>query len=133
MFKANERTIPAFSSVGRKAVIVLAYFAFGLMVLYLPVRQSQAAEATVFDLEIIKRQVKGGAPTLRVSVGDDVRLRWRTDEKVEIHLHGYDLKLILKPGASQTLAIDARIAGRFPISAHDFGHKNLAYLEVHPK
>jgi len=123
----------AYSGIGRKTAIVLAIFASGLTVLVFPINASLAGEAKVFDLEIVKRQVKGGAQTIRAIVGDDVQLRWRTDEGVEIHLHGYDLKLILKPGAAQTLRVDAKIAGRFPISAHDFGHKNLAYLEVHPK
>jgi len=123
----------AYFNIGRKALIVLAFLASGLMIWFLPVNASLAGEAKIIDLEIVKRQVKGGAQTLRVQVGDDVQLRWRTDERVEIHLHGYDVKLILKPGAAQTLRIDAKIAGRFPISAHDFGHKNLAYLEVHPE
>ena len=107
-----------------------------------------AAASTVheFDLRIAERRVEGGAPTLRVNRGETVVLRWRTDEAVSLHVHGYDLQAKLTPAASTSMRFEAGVAGRFAITAHEFGavagqgvppkrHREivLLYLEVLPQ
>jgi hypothetical protein len=52
---------------------------------------------------------------------------------VELHLHGYDILALAKPGRITHMTFVAKIAGRFPISAHEFGHGALVYLEVYPR
>ncbi|MDN2711606.1 hypothetical protein O0880_19480 [Janthinobacterium sp. SUN118] len=71
-------------------------------------------------------------------------LDWTTDEIVDIHLHGYDQLLTVKPGEMKAMRVDATVPGRFPVSAHGYGaqtqgkqHKHhreapLMYLEVLP-
>jgi len=99
-----------------------------------------------FDVTIRDRHVEGGASTLRVKRGDTVLMRWRADEAVSLHVHGYDLRADLSATATTTLRFEATIAGRFPISAHEFGaatdnaarptkhHElTLLYLEVLPE
>ncbi len=99
-----------------------------------------------FDLGIVKRRVEGNIKTIRVDRGDRVVLRWRADEAVTIHLHGYDLHAELTPAARTDMRFLAGIAGRFPITAHEFGaaprqgtqarhHREtvLLYLEVQPR
>jgi hypothetical protein len=100
-----------------------------------------------FDISIRDRRVEGSASTLRIKRGDTVLLRWRSDETVAVHLHGYDLQANVFATSPATLRFDATIAGRFPITAHEFGaaaadrdarlkkHREvtLLYLEVLPE
>jgi hypothetical protein len=98
-----------------------------------------AREAQNHIIEIAKRHVVG-KKTLRVTQGDVVSLRWNTDEKVTLHLHGYDIELTVLPEKSVTMKFTAKATGRFPITSHGFsgakGHSHgsgaLFYLEVHP-
>jgi len=99
-----------------------------------------------FDLNIVKRRVEGSAATIRVKRGETVLLRWRTDEAVLLHVHGYDLRANLSPSAPTSMRFEAGAAGRFAITAHEFGaaadpgarpkkHREitLLYLEVLPE
>ena len=84
-----------------------------------------------FDISILQRRVEGGASTVRVKRGDTVLLRWRTDETVSLHLHGYDVRASVSAGSTGTMRVDAGVAGRFPVTAHQFGA--AADQESHPK
>lgn len=99
-----------------------------------------------FDLSILKRRVEGNLSTIRVKRGDTVLLRWRSDEAVLLHVHGYDLRASLAPAVPANMRFEASAAGRFAISAHEFGtaadpvgrakrHREitLLYLEVLPE
>jgi hypothetical protein len=105
-----------------------------------------ASTAREFDISIRDRRVEGSVSTLRVKRGDSVLMRWRTDEAVSLHVHGYDVQATLAAGSPRTLHFEATIAGRFPITAHEFGaaanqgagptkHREvtLLYLEVLPE
>lgn len=89
------------------------------------------------DIKIIKRKVEGPS-TIRVKQGEEIRLRWSTDESVAVHLHGYDIEKTLRPGETVEMSFKAHATGRFPIEAHGFGekkgkHVTLLYLEVLPR
>jgi hypothetical protein len=99
-----------------------------------------------FEISIRDRHVEGGASTLRVQRGDTVQMRFRCDEAVSLHVHGYDLRANVSATSPTTIRFAATIAGRFPISAHEFGaaadqaarpkaHREvtLLYLEVLPE
>jgi hypothetical protein len=91
-----------------------------------------AAEPRAFDVAI-----KAGEParTLRVKRGDDVELRWSSDRRIQLHLHGYDIERAVEPQAPTVMAFKASIAGRFPVSEHGHGARHgrtVLYLEVHP-
>lgn len=105
-----------------------------------------ASPVREFDISIRDRRVEGGVSTLRVKRGDTVLLRWRTDEAVSLHVHGYDVQATPTVGSPTTLRFEATVAGRFPITAHEFGavadqidrpkrHREvtLLYLEVLPE
>jgi hypothetical protein len=99
---------------------------------------AQAQEAKRFDLAL-----KGGAlpkeqQTVRVKQGDQIELRWTSDQPLRLHLHGYDIQIDVKPGEPAVTALKARTAGRFSVeklqqqkSGHQHGGKVL-YLEVYP-
>ena len=90
----------------------------------------------VIDVRIESRHVVTPNGAIRVVEGDAVELRWASDEAVELHLHGYDRKIRLRPGIPAAMSISAHATGRFPITSHgwgEHGHTALTFLEVHPR
>jgi hypothetical protein len=86
------------------------------------------------DLSIRAGALPADQQLIRAAQGDDIVLRWSTDEPITIHLHGYDIEKDLKPGAVTTMWFVATATGRFPITRHGQGEETpLAYLEVHPR
>lgn len=116
-----------------------------------PQSQSQSASAAKRQVReqraamaIVQRKIAAKPPTIRVKQHATITLDWTTDEVVDIHLHGYDQLLTVRPGETKAMRIDATVPGRFPVSAHGYGaqtqgkqHKHhreapLMYLEVLP-
>jgi hypothetical protein len=68
--------------------------------------------------------------------GDQVRLAWRSDRPLTLHLHGYDIEWRVRPGRRADRA-SRPMSGRFPIEIlwPDDGHHDtpLAVLEVYPR
>ena len=100
-----------------------------------PLAQQQAK---VVEARIEKRRVVAPEAAIRVTQGDLVELRWTSDEEAELHLHGYDVKLVVRPGAPAAMRLEAHASGRFPITSHRWGsgghgHDALTYLEVYPR
>jgi FtsP/CotA-like multicopper oxidase with cupredoxin domain len=96
-----------------------------------------AAESSskAFALAIAKGRVDAAQETVRVRKGDKVELRWTSDRRIALHLHGYDLETTVTPEAPAVMSFQARIAGRFPVSEHGHGSRHerpLLYLEVLP-
>jgi len=96
------------------------------------------SEKHTFDVKIERRKIIGGVKTIRVKQGEQVSLRWTTDEAATVHLHGYDIEKKIKPNESAVMSFKANATGRFPIEAHGFGDKKskhtvLLYLEVLPR
>lgn len=90
------------------------------------------------DIEIRNGKVVG-KNSARVSRGDTVVLRWNSDKRLELHLHGYDTRTTVSPGTPAEMSIRARATGRFPVEIHGqggsgggHGHKTIFHLEVYP-
>ncbi len=105
---------------------------------------SRAGEPVIIELKIAQRSVSGpavetgpGAGIIRVTQGEAIELRWQSDERAVLHLHGYNVETEIPENGDATTTFKARAAGRFPIEAHAFGHhhahKVLIYVEVHPR
>ncbi len=94
---------------------------------------AQSKKGRTIRLEIRGRKVAAAKKTFRITEGEEVRIDWTTDEAVDLHLHGYDLHTKAEPGRTVSLTFKAHTAGRFPISAHNFGHATLVYLEIYPR
>ncbi len=115
----------------RLAVLLLCLFA----------TFARAEEAALFEVIIENRRIAGGVETLRVTEGSTVDLLWRSDEAVQLHLHGYEIVVDVPADGRARMAFTAAVTGRFPISHHGFGeksgqehsHRPLLYLEVHPQ
>src|ERR1051326_1313482 len=100
-------------------------------------RVARAAEppGKAFELAIVKGRVDGARETLRVRKGDKVELRWTSDRRIALHLHGYDIETTVTPGTPAAMSFQASIAGRFPVSEHGHGSRHARgalFLEVLP-
>ena len=101
------------------------------------------ADKRLVELDLRNRRIKGKNRVVRVAQGDEIELRWTSDEPASLHLHGYDKHASPAPGAPSKMAFKAHATGRFPITAHAFSGKHarkgghgehvLIYLEVHPR
>lgn len=107
-----------------------------LLVLFAAACLSHAqAPRRIFDLPLVEGRRPQGADTVRVQRGDEVELRWTSDRRIALHLHGYDIEATVAPGSPAVMSFRARIAGRFPVSDHGHGSRHerpLLYLEVRP-
>jgi hypothetical protein len=98
-----------------------------------------AAEVT-YALAIANGRVPPDMRLIRVKQNDVVKLEWRTDKPISVHLHGYDIEQELKPGAVTQMTFTARATGRFTVEPHigktpSGGHAHgdvLVTIEVYP-
>lgn len=94
------------------------------------------AENRVIPLTIRNGTLPTEQRLIKVQQGDEVTLRWTSDRRVTVHLHGYDLERAITPDAPVTMSFFARASGRFPIELHGTkrgDESTLGYLEVHPR
>jgi len=112
-----------------------------------PARAQQSTPAAAPAVQRIAIAIKGrkvdpAQQRIRMPHKDTVELAFTSDEKVELHLHGYDRLLTVEPRATAVLRLEATIAGRFLLEAHSFGggeargrrgHVVLLYVEVYPR
>jgi len=118
----------------------LAWLAAGSIMPAAMIRRALAQEAArrVIEVRIENRQVVAPRQSIRITEGDLVELVWTSDEATELHLHGYDLELQVRPGEPADMVVEAHATGRFPITSHGWGeaghgHDALIYLEVYPR
>lgn len=95
-----------------------------------------SAEPRLIDLGIVKKALPRAQRLVGVRQGDEVVLRFTTDQPVSIHVHGYDIERTLAPGPPASVAFTARATGRFAITVHGdhaAPEVTLGYLEVHAR
>ena len=100
-----------------------------------------AAEELTFNLRIERGRVPADLQLVRVKQGDVVKLRWSTDRRMILHLHGYDLEKTVEPGTMTEMTFTARATGRFPVEVHTLkegggkshGEAPLVQIEVYPR
>ena len=101
------------------------------------IAEAQEGAQKIIEVRIENREVVAPQGAIRVTQGDQLELRWQTDETVELHLHGYDIEIRVQPNTASVMEIEAFASGRFPITSHGWGseghgHDALTYLEVYP-
>lgn len=98
-----------------------------------PTTETATAPSGPTQIRIVVRggQPVGGVKRPTVRQGERVVLVIRSDVADEVHLHGYDIKRDVTPGAPAQLAFRATIAGRFEVELEGQGVL-LADLEVRP-
>jgi hypothetical protein len=94
-----------------------------------------ADETRIMELSLKEGRVIHEHDTFRVNEGDRVEIRITADENGVLHLHGYDVEIHLRAGETVAATLEAKFAGRFPITRHagQGGHRAIAYLEVYPR
>jgi hypothetical protein len=100
---------------------------------------ADAAEVT-YALTIANGRVPDNIRLIRVKQNDVVKLEWRTDKPLTVHLHGYDIEQELQPGTVMEMTFTARATGRFTVEPHigrtpSGGHAHgdiLVTIEVYP-
>ena len=127
----------------RKASAIFVRYGIGLIfAVWASDGRAQSGAARTVDLRIEKGALIGAQAgnVVRVKEGESLVLIWTADETVELHLHGYDIELTVKPGAPESMIFEAFATGRFPISQHGHGSDGnaahmgtLGYLEVLPR
>ena len=98
------------------------------------------AAEVAYVLAVANGRVPDNMRLIRVKQNDVVKLRWRTDKPMSVHLHGYDIEREIKPGAVTDMTFTARATGRFTVEPHvgktkAGGHAHgdvLVTIEVYP-
>ena len=124
----------------RRASTALRLAGYLLLLCALMPAPARAADV-VFDLRIEKGRVPHKLSLIRVTQGDNVRLRWTTDRPIILHLHGYDIETRVEPGTVAEMAFTARATGRFGVEehkpnargGHSHGEASLVRVEVRPR
>ena len=118
----------------------LVRLAAGLIIPATLVRTAVAEDEPKRSIEVRveNRQVVAPVEAIQITEGEVIELVWTSDEAADLHLHGYDLELHLRPGEPASMVIDAHATGRFPITSHGWGvggddHDALTYIEVYPR
>ena len=81
---------------------------------------------------------------LDVAHESQVLIEWSADRPTTVHLEGYDISVVVRPGQPSVMQFKAYATGRFAVHAHDgerrdaaaahgHGRSALLWLEVHPK
>ncbi|MBJ7457862.1 MAG: hypothetical protein JHD02_01610 [Thermoleophilaceae bacterium] len=71
--------------------------------------------------------------TVTVDKGETVVIRAVSESSGEMHVHGYDKSVALKPGRIVRVKFKAKIDGEFPIEFHTpSGHVDVGTLRVNP-
>lgn len=94
--------------------------------------ESKNDKKKVFSLIVKDGKIASSEKILSVVQGDEVVLEVVSDVADEMHLHGYDLWLDLKPNESISLKFIADKTGRFSFEL-EHAAVELGAIEVQPK
>lgn len=91
-------------------------------------------KARTFKITLADGKRVAGPELISVKRGERVDIEFTSDRSAELHLHGYDIALQLKPEHTANLHFTAEHAGRFEyeLHGHTSGHHALGAIEVLP-
>jgi len=76
-------------------------------------------KAVVLAYTVTNGKVVRGDRRPSVKRGKLVRIVVTVNKGEELHLHGYDLERVLRPGKAAVMQFTARLTGRFELELHD--------------
>lgn len=91
-----------------------------------------ANKPIAIELIIESGVLASGPKRIQLSQGSEIIITVISDQRDELHLHGYDHTLQLIPGEPAKLLFTASHSGRFGLELHH-AHGELAVLEVSPR
>jgi len=95
-------------------------------------RRRPAPPAIAYSLGLKNGRLVSGPAVLQVKAGDRITLKIASNNSDELHVHGYDLRLRIKPEEVVNLDFTANRTGRFGLELHR-AHAELGALEVYPQ
>lgn len=98
-----------------------------------PTAAKPKPKPTVTTVRIVVRggKVDGGPKRTTVKKGQKVALVVKSDVADEVHVHGYDKSVDVKPGKPARIVFVASLPGRFEVELEDRGLQ-IGDLEVRP-
>ena len=102
----------------------------GLFFLLRPDTPAPGREDRRFDVSIEDGEMS--SEKISVGEGDRVTLSIEADERLEVHVHGYDVEREVGPGRAAELSFEADLTGRFEIEDHET-ERGLGALQVRPR
>ncbi|MFC0626619.1 cupredoxin domain-containing protein [Kribbella deserti] len=78
----------------------------------------ELADVTI-DVVIANGKVSPSGVSVKAKVGQTVRVTGTSDVEEELHIHGYEKALELKPGKPQAVTFKAETKGTFEIETHE--------------
>jgi hypothetical protein len=88
-------------------------------------------QPTVVKITVVKGRPVGGVKRPTVKKGTTVRFVIVADKGEEVHLHGYDVEKLMRPGKPTVIQVVTKIPGRFELEMHS-PDALLAQLTVRP-
>ena len=88
----------------------------------------ETADVTI-EAIIASGKVSPATQTVQASVGQQVKITVTSDVEDQLHVHGYDKEVELKPGKPGSVTFTADTKGTFEIETHESG-KLIAKLVV---
>ena len=102
----------------------------GLFLLLRPDAPDTAPTGRSFDLEISETGMRPEEVSVRE--GDRVAMSIRSDSRIGLHVHGYDIEWEVGPGEPTGMSFEADLTGRFPMEDHET-ERVLGVLVVEPR
>ena len=122
------------------AILAYAAIMFGSSLSLAAAQQAEDAPAAQTQIQVrIENDEVVGDHVIRLTEGQLVKMIWTADAAVELHIHGYDIRIEVSPDVPTEISFLAHATGRFAVTSHGFGdqdghgHETLAYIEVYPK
>lgn len=95
-------------------------------------RAGSTRDPHIVEIVVKEGRLAAGPATVTVRQNDVVSLIVTADRADELHLHGYDLAVALRPGVPSRLMFTASRSGRFDYELHS-SHAGIGVLEVMPR
>ena len=116
----------------RPRLKILVLVLIGALVVIIAGCTADGPRSREFDLTILDKTLNMDPPTIKVNIGDQVKLRVVADQDAELHLHGYDIKEVLVAGMAQEMMFVANATGKFNLVLHPKGDvKHQSSKESH--
>lgn len=96
-----------------------------------PTGETDSANAATASFTVEGGERVSGPERVEVAVGETVAIKVISDTADEVHVHGYNKTVALRPGEPATLEFEAAIAGVWEIELHGSGAL-LTELRVTP-
>ena len=107
-----------------------------LMLIYPACGGSSTGEINKNEILVsIKNGNVEGDKIVKVKKGEQVKLKFTSDQEMSIHLHGYDIEAEIPMDGSETIEFEAHATGAFPVTAHisEENHSSHTSHEIHGK